>query len=46
MKRVCIGLVTNEAFNDALDTNPFFISISIVVKWMLLVTDIVSMEKI
>ena len=44
-KRVCTGLVTNEAFDGTLDTNPFFISISTIVKWMLLVADIVSMEK-
>ena len=39
-KRVFIGLVTNEAFNGTLETNPFFL-----VKWMSLVMDIVSMEN-
>ena len=44
-KRVFIGLVTNEAFNGTLETNPFFSNISILVKWMSLVMAIVSMKN-
>ena len=44
-KRAFIGLVTNKPFNGTLHTYPFFSQHFILVKWMSLVMDMVSMEN-